>query len=105
MPISEDILKCCFFNDCHIAVEPILVSCGAIGCKECIAVSKTQEIECYSCKGKHPVKDLKNTPVIKSIEDMVKSSLNDLFEYDHISKCFTKIRVFVFGRIYQWLGD
>ena len=101
MPIfAEDVLKCCFFNDGHIAVEPILVSCGAIGCKECIAVSKTQEIECYSCKGKHPVKDLKNTPVIKPMEDIVKSSLNDLFEYakGNFEKTFNLLKGKILGK-------
>jgi hypothetical protein len=31
MPIPEAILnqmKCCFFNDGHIAIEPIIASCG-----------------------------------------------------------------------------
>ena len=79
--ISEDVVKCCFLNDGHIVVEPILVSCDAIGCKECITKTKTEEMECYSCKGKHSVNDLKNTLIIKVIENTVKSNINDLFEY------------------------
>ena len=74
-------LKCCFFNDGHIAIEPILVSCGAIGCKECIRSSKIEEMECYSCKGQHSTKDLNNVPVIKSYENIVKLFASDLFEY------------------------
>ena len=94
MPISEDDFKCCFFNDGHIAVEPILVSCGAVGCKECIASSKTEEIDCYSCKGKHKINDLKNTPVIKPMENTVKSNINDLFEYakGNLEKSFNLLK-------------
>ena len=102
MPISEEILsqlKCCFFNDGHIAIEPIYVSCGAVGCKECIATSNMEEIDCYSCKGKHPVNDLKNILVIKPMENMVKSSLNDLFEYAKgiLEKSFNLLK----GKIYK----
>ena len=84
MPIQQGVLnalKCCFLNDDHIAIEPIAVSCGAIGCKECIISSKTEEIECYSCKGKHSARDLKNIPVIKSNESLVNLYASDLFEY------------------------
>jgi hypothetical protein len=88
MPIPEEVLneiKCCFFNDCHIAIEPILVSCGAIGCKQCVETSKIDEIACNSCKGKHKTKHLINTPVIKVCETIVKSFVSDLFEYVKIS--------------------
>jgi hypothetical protein len=88
MPIPEEVLneiKCCFFNDGHIAIEPILVSCGATGCKQCVESSKIEEIDCYGCKGKHRTQDLKDNPVIKSIENIVKSFVSDLFEYVKIS--------------------
>jgi hypothetical protein len=42
MPIPEAILnqmKCCLFNDVHIAIEPILVSCGSSVCKKCVVGS------------------------------------------------------------------
>ena len=84
MPIAEEVLnlmKCCFLNDGHIAIEPILVSCGAFGCKQCLLRSNIEEIDCYSCKGKHKTQDLKNTPVIKPNENLVKSYVSDLFEY------------------------
>ena len=84
MPIPEEVLngmKCCFLNDGHIAIEPILVSCGAIGCKQCLLYSNIEEIDCYSCKGKHKLQDLKNIPVFKSFEHLVKSYVSDLFEY------------------------
>jgi hypothetical protein len=84
MPIPEEVLngmKCCFLNDGHIAIEPITVSCGATGCKQCLLNSNIEEIYCYSCKGKHKTQDLKNTPVIKSFENLVKSYVSDLFEY------------------------
>jgi hypothetical protein len=60
MPIAEEVLnemKCCLFNDGNIAIEPIKVSCGAIGCKQCILRSNNVEIDCYSCKGKHRTKN------------------------------------------------
>jgi hypothetical protein len=84
MPIAEEVLnlmKCCFLNDGHIAIEPILVSCGAIGCKQCILRSNIEEIDCYSCKEKHRTQDLINKPVIKQNENLVKSHVSDLFEY------------------------
>jgi hypothetical protein len=84
MPIPEDILngmKCCFLNDGHIAFEPILVTCGAVGCKQCLSRLNIEEYDCYSCKGKHRRPDLKNAPVIKPVEDLFKSHFSDLFEY------------------------
>jgi hypothetical protein len=84
MPIEEEVLngmKCCLFNDGHIAIEPIQVSCGAIGCKQCLLNSNIEEMDCYSCKGKHKTQDINNTPVIKSVENLVKSHVSDLFEY------------------------
>ena len=78
MPIEKEILSkftCCFLNDDHIAIEPILVSCGAIGCKECIRSSKTEEIECFSCKEKHKTNDLKNMPGVKAMEDIMTGRL------------------------------
>jgi hypothetical protein len=84
MPIPEEILngmKCCFFNDGHIAIEPIPLSCGAIGCKQCLLKSNIEEIDCYCCKEKHKTQDLKNTTVIKPVENLVKTYVSDLFEY------------------------
>jgi hypothetical protein len=72
MPIAEEVLnvmRCCLLNDGHIAIEPILLSCGAIGCKQCILRSNNEEIDCYSCKGKHRTENFKNTPVIKQVEN------------------------------------
>ncbi len=84
MPIPYEVLnvmKCCFFNDGHIAIEPIPVSCGATGCKQCLLRSNIEEIDCYSCKGKHRKQDLINIPVFKTVENLVKSYVSDLFEY------------------------
>jgi hypothetical protein len=84
MPIAEEVLnvmKYCLFNDGYIAIEPISVSCGATGCKQCLLNSNIEEIDCYSCKGKHKTQDLKNIPVFKSFENLVKSYVSDLFEY------------------------
>ena len=88
MPISEEVLnqiKCCLFNDGHIAVEPILVSCGAIGCKQCVLDSNIEEIDCFSCKVKHETDDLKKSPVMRPIENIVKSNVSDLLEYVKIN--------------------
>jgi hypothetical protein len=84
MSIPKEVLnemKCCFFNDGHIAIEPISVSCGATGCKQCLLSSNIEEIDCYSCKGKHRTKGLKNIPVFKSFENLVKYYVSDLFVY------------------------
>ena len=88
MPISEEVLnhiKCCLYNDGHIAVEPILLSCGAIGCKQCVSRSRSEEIECFSCKQKHETDDLKKSLVIRPIENIVKSYVSDLLEYVKIN--------------------
>ncbi len=37
--------------------------------------------DCYSCKGKYKSQDLKNIPVFKSFENLVKSYVSDLFDY------------------------
>jgi hypothetical protein len=84
MPIPEEVLngmKCCFLNDGHFAIEPIPVSCGATGCKQCLLRSNIEEIYCYCYKGKHKMQDLKNASVIKQVENLVKSHISDLFEY------------------------
>ena len=84
MPLHEDILnqlKCCAFNDGHIAIEPVLVKCGANACKECIKTAKEDAIICYNCNGTHETKDLINSPINKLSESMVKIYLNDLFDY------------------------
>ena len=68
MPIPIEVLKelkCCFFNDGHIAIEPISVICGSTGCKDCIMSSKTEELDCYNCKSKRKTKELQNEQVIK----------------------------------------
>ena len=44
-------LKCCAFNDGHIAIEPVLVKCGANACKECIKSTKGEVIKCFNCNG------------------------------------------------------
>ena len=88
MPIPEDVfnqVKCCLFNDDHVAVEPITVSCGAIGCKQCVSTSESEEIECFSCKQKHETDDLKKSLVIRPIENIVKSYVSDLLEYVKIN--------------------
>ncbi len=80
MPIAEEVMnvmKCCLLNDGHIAIEPIPVSCGAIGCKQCILRSNNEEIDCYSCRGKN----FKIKPLIKPNEYSIKSYVSDLFEY------------------------
>ena len=74
-------IKCCFYNDGHIAIEPILVSCGATGCKECVHGAKEESIHCNSCKRKHEKKDLINQQKLVDVENIVNSNLNDLFEY------------------------
>ena len=92
MPIPEEVLnvlKCCLLNDGHIAIEPISVSCGAFGCKQCLLTSNIEEIDCYCCKEKHKTKDLKNIPVFKSVENLVKSHVSGLFEYAKVNLATT----------------
>ena len=84
MPIPEAILnqmKCCFLNDGHIAVEPIIVNCGANACQKCVIDSTEDIIKCFSCKENHTKKDIIKYPTNKLAESMVQTFLNDLFEY------------------------
>jgi hypothetical protein len=76
-----NLMKCCFSNDGHIAIEPIPVSCGATGYKQCLLDSNIEEIDCFSCKGKHKTQDLKKIPVSKPFENLVKYYVSGLFEY------------------------
>ncbi len=52
-----------------------------LGCKQFLLRSNKEEIDCYSCKGKHRKQDLINILVFKSFENLVKSHVSDLFEY------------------------
>ena len=84
MPIPEVILnqmKCCAFNDGHIAIDPVLVKCGVNACKECITSAKGEVIKCYNCIGTHEAKDSINSPINKLSVSMVQHYLNDLFEH------------------------
>ena len=84
MPLKEAFLnqmKCCALNDGHIAIEPVLVKCGANVCKECIKTAKEEVINCYSCNGTHETKDSINSPINKLSELMIQDHLNDLIKY------------------------
>ena len=84
MPIPESILnqmKCCLFNDGHIAIEPIAINCGGIACKQCINDLKEKLVLCYSCKGKHEKHDMLKMRINKLAENTMHYFLNDLFEY------------------------
>ena len=59
-------MKCCAFDDGHIAIEPVLVKCGANACRECIKSTKGEVIKCFNCNGTHETKDSINSPIIKS---------------------------------------
>jgi hypothetical protein len=87
MPIPEPVLnqiKCCFFNDGHIAIEPIQLKCGATACKECVNEANEEKLDCNSCKDKHEKKDLTSIPINKVAETLVHSFLQDLLEYIQI---------------------
>jgi hypothetical protein len=84
MPIPEAILnqmKCCLFNDGHIAIEPILVSCGSSVCRKCVDDSKEEAIKCFGCNEYHKKSDIIKGPLNKVAESLVQTFLNDLFEY------------------------
>ena len=98
MPIPESVLnqmKCSFFNDGHIAIEPIQLKCGATACKECVNDATEKKIDCKSCKEKHEKKDLISIPVNKVAETLVHNFLEDLFEYVKIE--YEKIRAAIKG--------
>jgi hypothetical protein len=97
MPITEAILnqiKCCFSDDGHIAIEPIQVSCGDIGCKKCLIDSEEEEINCFSCNEDHKKSVALKGPINKVAEPLVQTFLNDLFDYVEtcIKKCSASIK-------------
>ena len=74
--------KCCITKDEHIVIDSVLVTeCKNAACKQCIIDSKYQRIYCYGCKSYHEKIKLLNAPVIKYVENSIKISLHDLFEY------------------------
>ena len=85
MPINESLLKrikCCLNKDEHIVIDPVLViDCQNTACKQCIVDSQDENIYCYGCKNKHEKRSLLKSPANKCVEEFIKSSLNDLFEY------------------------
>jgi hypothetical protein len=97
MPITEAILnqlKCCFSNDGHIAIEPILVSCGDNACKKCAVDSKEEAIKCFGCNENHKKSDLIKGPINKVAVSMVQTFLNDLFDYVEttLDKCSALVK-------------
>jgi hypothetical protein len=97
MPITEAILnqlKCCFSNDGHIAIEPILVSCGDNACKKCVVDSKEEAIKCFGCNENHKKSDLIKGPINKVAVSMVQTFLNDLFDYVEttLDKCSALVK-------------
>jgi len=80
MPIPEAILnqmKCCFFNDGHIAIEPILASCGGNICKKCVIDSKEEAIKCFGCNESHKKGYIIKAPINKLAKSMVHLFSND----------------------------
>jgi hypothetical protein len=97
MPIPEAILnqlKCCFFNDGHIAIEALLLSCGSSVCRKCVVDSKENVFQCFSCNENHKISDLIKAPVIKVAESIVKTFINDLFDYVEttLEKCSAAVK-------------
>ena len=69
-------------HDGHIVLDPVLViECQSAACKQCILDSKEEMIYCYECKNNHKKTMLMNAPENKLVENFIKSSLTELFEY------------------------
>ena len=85
MPIHESLfktIKCCVTKDEHISLDPVLViECQSAACKQCVLDFREEMIYCYECKNKHEKTKLLNAPANKFVENYIKCSLNDLFEY------------------------
>lgn len=82
MPLPEVVLnqlKCCFFNDGHIAIQPLIVECGANTCKSCINEANEEKIHCYNCNKTHE-KNI-SRPINNLSESMLQVYLKDLFKY------------------------
>lgn len=84
MPLPEALLnemKCCIFNDGHIAIEPIQLKCGALACKECIKSKTECEMNCYNCSGTHNKSNYINSTKNKLSETVIQFNLDELFQY------------------------
>jgi hypothetical protein len=83
MPIPEKILnqmRCCFSDDGHIVQEPLLLKCGLNACKKCVDNSATATLNCFGCNGTHDKKDFIDAPIVKIVDSLIHSFLDDLFE-------------------------
>ena len=84
MSIPEALLnqmKCCLFDDGHIAIEPIQISCGANACKQCINSINDEIKHCYSCNQTHEKKDIIYTSINKLAESLLQIFLSDVCKY------------------------
>jgi hypothetical protein len=83
MSIPQELLKqiqCCFGNDEHIAIHPVLLICGGNACKDCISTSNKEIMNCIFCKMDHKKNEIIKSPRNQIVETIIKSFLSDLFQ-------------------------
>jgi hypothetical protein len=83
MSIPQELLKqiqCCFGNDEHIALHPVLLICGGNACKDCISTSNKEIMNCIFCKMDHKKNEIIKSPRNQIVETIIKSFLSDLFQ-------------------------
>jgi hypothetical protein len=84
MPLPENILnslKCCLDKNGHIIIDPVVFKCKGSACKKCVEEIRNDDVECLSCNEKHLKRHLLDAPGNIIAETLVKTYLNDLFEY------------------------
>ncbi len=83
MPFPQELMKqikCCFGNDEHIAIYPVLLSCGGNACKDCIYTSNKEIMNCIFCNMDHNKNEIIKSPKNQIVETIIQSFLPDLFQ-------------------------
>jgi hypothetical protein len=70
-------IKCCFHEDQHILLEPVLLKCGGNACKGCIDDLKESFFKCSKCNSTHNKNDFFEN---KSSEALIRFLMKDLTE-------------------------
>ena len=83
MSIPQKLLKqirCCFGNDEHIVIQPVLLNCGGNACKDCIKSSNKEIMKCLFCNMDHKQSEIVKSPNNQIVETIIQSFLPDLFQ-------------------------
>ena len=73
-------MKCCFANDGHFVHDPILVTCGANACRNCINNATESMVRCFNCNNRHRRNSLLDAPINNTVKSIIQVYLQELFQ-------------------------